>query len=76
MGIITENRLDAWVRGNAVKAQGVVVELIWRLVAASSPGPNDRLSVPRIYLLLIKKEKKPTNYHELVLFFFFACLRG
>lgn len=42
MGIITENQLDEWVRGNAVKAQGVVVQLVWRLVAASSPNPIER----------------------------------
>jgi hypothetical protein len=40
--IITENQLDEWVRGNAREAQGVVVELIWRLVAASSPKPKER----------------------------------
>ena len=40
--IITENQLDVWVRGNAREAQGVVVELIWRLVAASSPKPKER----------------------------------
>lgn len=40
--IITENQLDEWVRGNAQEAQGVIVELIWRLVAASSPKPKER----------------------------------
>jgi hypothetical protein len=40
--IITENQLDEWVRGNARDAQGVIVELVWRLVAASSPRPKDR----------------------------------
>lgn len=40
--IITENRLDEWVRGNARDAQGVIVELIYRLVAASSPQPKER----------------------------------
>jgi len=40
--IISENQLDEWVRGNAEKAQGVIVELIWRLVAASSPKPKER----------------------------------
>ena len=40
--LITENQLDGWVRGNALKAQGVIVELIWRLVAASSPRPRER----------------------------------
>lgn len=40
--LITENQLDEWVRGNARDAQGVIVELIWRLVAASSPSPKER----------------------------------
>lgn len=40
--IITENQLDEWVRGNAQIAQGLIVELIKRLVAASSPNPKDR----------------------------------
>jgi hypothetical protein len=40
--IVTENRLDEWVRGNARDAQGLIVELVWRLVAASSPKPNER----------------------------------
>ncbi|MFN8670256.1 MAG: hypothetical protein U0164_23960 [Gemmatimonadaceae bacterium] len=39
---ITENQLDEWVRGNAQQAQGVIVELVARLVAASSPGPTER----------------------------------
>ena len=39
---ITENQLDEWVRGNANDAQGVIVELVWRLVAASSPQPKER----------------------------------
>ncbi len=38
--IITENQLDQWVRGNARKAQGVIVELLSRLVDASSPKPK------------------------------------
>ncbi len=42
MGIITENQLDEWVRGNAQDAQGVIVELVYRLVAASSPKPKER----------------------------------
>jgi hypothetical protein len=42
MKIITENQLDEWVRGNAQDAQGVIVELVWRLVAASSPKPKER----------------------------------
>lgn len=40
--IVTENQLDEWVRGNARDAQGVIVELVWRLVAASSPNPKER----------------------------------
>ena len=40
--IVTENQLDEWVRGNAEVAQGVIVELVWRLVAASSPKPKER----------------------------------
>ena len=40
--LITENQLDEWVRGNARDAQGVIVELVWRLVAASSPRPKER----------------------------------
>ncbi len=40
--IITENRLDDWVRGNAREAQGVIVELVWRLVAASAPNSKRR----------------------------------
>jgi len=40
--LITENQLDEWVRGNAQAAQGVIVELVWRLVAASSARPRER----------------------------------
>lgn len=40
--ILTENQLDEWVLCNARDAQGVIVELIWRLVAASCPAPLDR----------------------------------
>lgn len=40
--LITENQLDSWVRGNAREAQEVIVELVWRLVAASSPRPKER----------------------------------
>jgi hypothetical protein len=40
--IVTENQLDEWVRGNARDAQGVIVELVSRLVAASSPRPKER----------------------------------
>jgi len=40
--IVTENQLDEWVRGNARDAQGLIVELVWRLVAASSHHPKER----------------------------------
>lgn len=40
--LITENQLDEWVRGNARDAQSVIVELVWRLVAASCPTPRER----------------------------------
>ena len=40
--LITENQLDEWVRGNARDAQGAIVELVWRLVAASAPSPKER----------------------------------
>lgn len=40
--IIKENQLDEWVRGNSRDAQGVIVELVYRLVAASSPNPLER----------------------------------
>ncbi len=40
--LITENQLDTWVQGNTRQAQGLIVELIWRLVAASAPKPKDR----------------------------------
>ena len=40
--IITENQLDEWVRGNAQIAQGLIVELIKRLVVRSAPNPKDR----------------------------------
>lgn len=39
-GFITENQLDGWVRGNSQIAQGIIVELIWRLVSASIPEPE------------------------------------
>lgn len=42
MPLITENQLDTWVRGNAREAQGVIVELVYRLVAASAPRPKER----------------------------------
>ena len=40
--LVTENQLDEWVRGNARDAQGVIVELVWRLVRASYPRPRER----------------------------------
>jgi hypothetical protein len=40
--MINENQLDEWVRGNARDAQGVIVELLYRLVAASSPKPKEK----------------------------------
>jgi len=40
--IVTENQLDEWVRGHAQEAQGVIVELVYRLVAASVPRPKER----------------------------------
>jgi hypothetical protein len=40
--LITENQLDEWARTNARDAQGVIVELVSRLVAASCPKPRDR----------------------------------
>ncbi|WP_261305936.1 hypothetical protein [Paenibacillus andongensis] len=39
---ISENQLDEWVRGNTREAQGKIVELVWRLIAASSPRPIER----------------------------------
>jgi len=42
VSLITENILDDWVRGHASEAQGLIVELVWRLVAASSPQPTNR----------------------------------
>lgn len=40
--LINENQLDHWVRANARLAQGTIVELVWRLVAASAPKPSER----------------------------------
>jgi hypothetical protein len=40
--LINENQLDEWVRANTLGAQGLIVELIWRLVAASCPKPRER----------------------------------
>lgn len=40
--IIEENMLDAWVRSHALQAQGVTVELVYRLVSTSCPAPIHR----------------------------------
>jgi hypothetical protein len=40
--LITENRLDAWVRSNQQIAQRAIVELVARLVAVSAPKPRKR----------------------------------
>ncbi len=40
--LVTENQLDNWVRGNARTAQGLIVELVWRLVCVSCPKPTHR----------------------------------
>jgi hypothetical protein len=40
--LITENQLDEWSRRNSRDAQGTIVELVWRLVAASCPKPKER----------------------------------
>ncbi len=40
--IVNENQLDEWVRANSRSAQGLVVEFVWRLVAASCPNPRER----------------------------------
>lgn len=42
MALVTENQLDNWVREDARKAQGLIVELVYRLVAASCPNPRKR----------------------------------
>jgi len=39
--IVTEAQLDEWVRGNPEKAQGAIVELVYRLVAVSSSNPKE-----------------------------------
>jgi hypothetical protein len=40
--IVSENQLDEWVRANSEDAQGLIVELVLRLVAASCPRPRER----------------------------------
>ncbi len=40
--LVTESQLDSWVRSNPQEAQGLIVELVWRLAAASSPNPLER----------------------------------
>ena len=42
LAVITENQLDNWVRGNAREAQKLIVNLVYRLVAASCPNPLER----------------------------------
>ena len=42
LNLVTENKLDEWVSSNQEAAKGVVVNLIYRLVAASCPNPIDR----------------------------------
>ena len=42
MNFITESQLDMWVRGNAQIAQGLIVELVSRLVTVSSPKASER----------------------------------
>jgi hypothetical protein len=40
--MIAENQLDEWVRGHQEEAQGVIVDLVYHLVAASCPKPTGR----------------------------------
>ncbi len=40
--LVTENQLDQWVWANARDAQALIVELVWRLVAASCPNSQKR----------------------------------
>lgn len=40
--LITENQLDEWVRGNGQIAQGLVVELISRLIAGACLAPREK----------------------------------
>ena len=40
--LITENALDSWVAADSQKAQGLIVELVYRLVAAACPNPQQR----------------------------------
>src|SRR6266568_1620210 len=42
MLLFDENGLDEWIRAHAETAQGVTVELVWRLVSAASPEPRER----------------------------------
>ena len=42
MILITENKLHSWVVSNSREAEGLIVELVWRLVAASCPKPLER----------------------------------
>lgn len=40
--LLNEGILDNWVRGNSHQAMGVIADLLYRLVAASSPNPTER----------------------------------
>ena len=40
--LVTENQLDVWVRAHSKEAQGLIVELVYRLVLASCPRPRER----------------------------------
>lgn len=42
MPVVSENQLDAWVRGNPLDAQRVLIDLVARLVSASCPKPTER----------------------------------
>lgn len=42
LAVIKEEKLDSWVDANAHEAQGTIVDLVWRLVAASCPNPLER----------------------------------
>lgn len=40
--VVDENQLDQWVRGNAERAKGTIVELVHYLVSVSCPRPDER----------------------------------
>ena len=69
--IITENQLDEWVRGNAQIAQGLIVELIKRLVVRSAPNPKDR----RFPLVIALGNQGQMVYLILILVLIRLCLR-